>query len=528
MRRCAQSAIDACGLTPALDKPAGGRREDFGTRLEHLDWIDEFVDSVRPYVRVRPEDKVLIKMPTEVFQLNPSGIELLDRVLHGERMRDVAPSVGAGKHPDRILEIHAFFCDVRDLLRNHLGDGEGRLATHVTRFDGSFTRYPVLGEIAITYRCNLACTFCYAGCGTGDATPGNPAREKHRNRWKFWRACRKPRRDPIQGEMTRDEVMRVIDQLAEVGKVPSVSFTGGECTLRPELPDFIARAREQRMRVNIITNGIRCADASYVDTLVRSELTSAQVSLEGPTAEVHDRLTQQPGSLAKTIRGIEVLRDAGLHVHTNTTICDENVNHLTAIIDLAHGLGLPHVSINQLIPTGTPRLARHRRTEVSYSTVGKYLIQAKRHAERVGIGFHWYSPTPFCLFNPIAFGLGNKGCAACDGLVHVSPAGDVLPCSSFARGVGNVLDEGLEKIWFGKDARYYKKKRQAPAICRLCRHFALCQGACTLYWSEMGHRELYRATAKRVFNRLAGRFRRPSRPAAMSEEAHADGCQRTA
>ena len=130
----------------------------------------------------------------------------------------------------------------------------------------------------------------------------------------------------------------------------------------------------------------------------------------------------------------------------------------------------------------------------------------RQHAERVGIEFHWYSPTPFCIFNPIAHGLGNKGCAACDGLVHVSPSGEVLPCSSFARGVGNLLNEGFEKVWFGKDAQYYKQKRQAHTLCRTCEHFALCQGACTLYWSGMGYGELYAANNHRVVGRVGQRF----------------------
>ena len=298
-------------------------------------------------------------------------------------------------------------------------------------------------------------------------------------------------------ELTTEEVMRVIDQIAEVGKVPSVSFTGGECTLRPELAQFVARARSHGMRVNIITNGLLCASRRYVDTLAAAGLTSAQVSLEGPTAEVHEKLTQRPGSFGKTVRGIENLRAAGLHVHTNTTICEENADHVTGIVDLARALGLPHVSMNHIIPTGTPNLARHQHTKVSYMKIGHHVMRAKCHAERVGIDFHWYSPTPFCIFNPIAHGLGNQGCAACDGLLHVSPSGEVLPCSSFARGVGSLLDDGFENVWFGKDAQYYKQKRQAHPICQRCEHFKLCQGACTLYWSSMGYGELYEAKRKR-------------------------------
>ncbi|MGI9429820.1 MAG: radical SAM protein, partial [Bythopirellula sp.] len=485
--------------------------EEFGQKLEHLDWIDEFVDNVRPYIRVRPDDGVLIKMPTEVFQLNRSGLTMLERALEGEKIRQIALSQDVVNHSERIYQIHTFFCDVRDLLANRLGDGRGRPATNSTPFEGSFTRFPVLSEIAVTYRCNLACTFCYAGCGTPDASPGNMALEKHRNWWKFWRQTRwwrtrNAERDPVAEEMSADEVLRVIDQIAQVGKVPSVSFTGGECTLRPELPLFIRHARENGMRVNIITNGITSASQAYVDKLVRAGLTSAQVSLEGPNAEVHESLTQRPGSFAKTVRGIKNLRDAGLHVHTNTTICEENADHLNGILDLAKSLELPHVSMNHIIPTGTPRLARHEQIKVSYTKIGDYVMRTKHYADQIGIEFHWYSPTPFCIFNPIAHGLGNKGCAACDGLVHVSPSGEVLPCSSFARGVGNVLEAGLSEVWFGKDAQYYKKKRQAHPICKTCEHFELCQGACTLYWSGMGYGELYKANRKRLVDRLKGWF----------------------
>jgi len=485
------------------------RRQQYGTQLEHLDWIDPFVAQVRPYVRVRPEDGVLIRMPTDVFELNRSGLALLERAIRGEPIRQIAQSVGGQAHPERIGQIHAFFCDVRDLVANRLGDGHQRRATNVSRYEGSFTRFPVLSEIAVTYRCNLACTFCYAGCGTPDASPGNEAVEQYRGRWKIWRRWawwqrRHPSRDPVREEMSAEEVLRVIDQIALAGKVPSVSFTGGECTLRPELARFIARARSRGMRVNIITNGLLCSSRCYVDTLKAAGLTSAQVSLEGPTAEVHEKLTQRRGSFRKTIRGIENLRDAGLHVHTNTTICEENAEHVIGIVDLARALELPHVSMNHIIPTGTPTLARHQHTKVSYTKIGSHVMRAKQHADRIGIGFHWYSPTPFCIFNPIAHGLGNKGCAACDGLLHVSPSGEVLPCSSFARGVGNLLEDGFENVWFGKDAQYYKQKRQAHPICRSCEHFELCQGACTLYWSNMGHGELYEANR----HRLAGRFAR--------------------
>lgn len=504
--------------TAAGNRDTPQRDDAFGTRVADLAWIDEWAANVRPYVRVRVEDGVLIKLPMEVHKINAAGLKWLQRVLGGTPLATLAAEHELATHPERVVQIHRFFCDVRDLLANRLGDGSGRTATRVTRFEGSFTTYPVLSELALTYRCNQACSFCYAGCGTADAKPGNGPRERHPRR--FGRDLRPaPTRDPIKDELTTAEARTVIDEIALVGRVPSISFTGGEATLRPDLPELVAHARSRKMRVNLITNGVRCADRSYVDELAAAGLTSAQVSIAGPTAAVHESLAQRPGAFAKAMQGIRNLRAAGLHVHTNTTICNENVDHLLGMVDLARDLELPHLSMNHIIPTGTPNLARHAHIRISYTRIGEHILRVKRHAETRGIDFHWYSPTPFCIFNPIAHGLGNKGCAACDGLLHVSPSGEVLPCSSFAGGVGNLLAEGFDAVWFGPAAQWYKRKRMAHPLCRTCPHFTLCQGACTLYWSALGYRELHRAYARLQWQRL---HHQPA--AATSEDRHGRPC----
>jgi radical SAM protein with 4Fe4S-binding SPASM domain len=104
----------------------------------------------------------------------------------------------------------------------------------------------------------------------------------------------------------------------------------------------------------------------------------------------------------------------------------------------------------------------------------------------------WYSPLPLCLFNTIAHGLGNRGCAAADGLLHVGPAGDVLPCSSFPPGesLGNLLHQGFEEVWQSDGARFFREKRMMPPDCRGCADADACQGACVLYWRAAGLDEL--------------------------------------
>ncbi len=434
----------------------------FGESLADLGWIDEFAERIRPYVRVRAEDGVLIQMPLTVTKLNDTGVRLLARSLEGVSIETIAREAGACGHPERLHSIHSFFCDVRDLLSGRLGDGSGRQATRMSRFTGSETTLPVLSEIALTYRCNLSCSFCYADCGAERA----------------------------MAEMSTAEVIRVLGMLADDAKVPSVSFTGGEATLRKDLPELIVAAKDREMRVNLITNGIRLASRSLVRKLKTAGLDSAQVSVEGPEAAVHDALTGHAGSFERTLTGLRNLRDEGIKVHTHTTISKPNVNRLLEMVDLAIAHDLPRLSMNLIIPTGTPNRPEHRGLFVSYSEVGPPAIAVRDYAIDRGIEFHWYSPTPFCIFNPVAKGLGNKGCAACDGLIHVNPAGDVLPCSSYDRPVGNLLTDGFASVWSGRRAVFHREKRHAPASCPDCEDFALCQGACPLYWDARGTAEL--------------------------------------
>ncbi|HTP60097.1 MAG TPA: SPASM domain-containing protein, partial [Spirochaetia bacterium] len=95
-----------------------------------------------------------------------------------------------------------------------------------------------------------------------------------------------------------------------------------------------------------------------------------------------------------------------------------------------------------------------------------------------------------CHYNTIARGLGNKSCAAMDGLLSVSPIGDVLPCSSYPQAMGNLLETPFRDIWFSERAAWFKNKRYAPSACGGCESFTACQAACPLYWKWAGTAEV--------------------------------------
>jgi radical SAM protein with 4Fe4S-binding SPASM domain len=144
-----------------------------------------------------------------------------------------------------------------------------------------------------------------------------------------------------------------------------------------------------------------------------------------------------------------------------------------------------------VIPAGASR-DEDDEVNLRYEEMPPLLDDIRAEAERAGVAFMWYSPTPICIYNPIPRALGNKGCSACDGLLSVSPAGDVLPCSSWPEPVGNILSEGFDGIWQSTRGQWLRAKSFADDLCASCGDFAACQGACPLYWRHFGRDELER------------------------------------
>jgi radical SAM protein with 4Fe4S-binding SPASM domain len=337
-----------------------------------------------------------------------------------------------------------------------LKDREGAApAVRKTPFGSHVRELPVLSEIALTYRCQNRCTFCYASA---------------------------PERGREVPEMTTKQVRGILDVIVDDARVPTVSFTGGEPTLRPDLPELIAYAKGRRMRTNLITNGRRCGATGYVDKLAAAGLDSAQVSLEAADPAVHDAVVGRPGAWQSTVRGIRHLKAAGIHVHTNTTINRLNRDDLIDLVDFLAEMEQPYLSMNMVIRTGDAVGSM----EIGYEEIGDLVVPLKERANQHGMRFVWYSPVPLCLFNPVAHGLGSQSCSAADGLLSIAPDGSVLPCSSFEQGVGNLLHEPFDVVWNRRAAKYWRKKEFLPPGCRECDLANLCCGACPLYWDERG------------------------------------------
>ena len=305
---------------------------------------------------------------------------------------------------------------------------------------------PYRMDLAVTYRCNNNCSHCYNA---------------------------RPRAYP---ELDTAAWKQVLDQLWAVG-IPHVVFTGGEPTLRPDLPELIAHAEHNGQITGINTNGRRLKDAAYLQSLVDAGLDHVQITLESHDPAVHDRMVAAPGAWLETTAGLKNALASRLYVMTNTTLLTHNYASLPATLDYLAQAGVPTIGLNALIYSGRGATVG---TGLPEEQLTPLLEVARRHTERTGQRLIWYTPTQYCHFDPMQLELGIKGCTAALYNMCVEPDGAVLPCQSYYQSLGNLLTDPWERIWNHELAVSLRERRGLPAECGGCALVAECGGGCPL------------------------------------------------
>lgn len=269
----------------------------------------------------------------------------------------------------------------------------------------------------VTYVCNNHCTFC--AVGTRTQIDGHPTR-------------------------LREQLARY-----RARGVTMVDFDGGEPTLNPELVELVRHARRLGYtRVNVTTNGRRCAYEGYAAALVNSGLTTLLFSVHGPDARIHAQQVGVAEAFEQTIEGIRHcvrLAPRGVELGMNITLTKGNVAHLPAMGELAWGLGLAWMNVQFLTPFG--RATRHVAPDTADAAARTHaLIEAYRGRMKIQV-----INLPFC-FMP-----GDED--------HLE--GDLAKLSRHMAFVNN------ETVNL---AAYLAERRTPRPVCKSCPHACFCGG----------------------------------------------------
>ena len=309
---------------------------------------------------------------------------------------------------------------------------------------------PYRMDLAITYRCNNDCAHCY-----NDRERDFP-------------------------ELTTEAWKGILDRLWDLG-VPHIVFTGGEATLRHDLPELIAHAEANGQITGLNTNARRLTDEKYVQQLVDAGLDHVQITVESYDGDVHDQMMRANGAHKQTIKGLKNVLASPLYVMTNTTMLRTNVDTIPATLDFLAELGVPTIGLNALIYSGNGLTVG---TGLAESELQPILDIAIQKTEAHGQKLIWYTPTQYCQFDPTQQNLGVKGCTAALYSMCIESNGDVLPCQSYYTSLGSMLDNDWDSIWNHELAVRLRERQGLPAKCDSCGLLAECGGGCPLKFEQ--------------------------------------------
>ncbi|MEM2842197.1 MAG: radical SAM protein [Thermoproteota archaeon] len=176
---------------------------------------------------------------------------------------------------------------------------------------------PLRAHIDLTYRCNLKCIHCYQD-------------------------------SPAENELSTDELLNIIDQLAQEGCL-EISFTGGEPLIRGDFTKIAEYAREKGHAITVQTNGTLIDEKMAIK--LKELNADAYVSLYGVTARTHERITLIPGSFSKTMQGIKLLKRAGVKVHVSTVVMRQNVMEVKDLSKMCREMDIEFEPSPLLLPT---------------------------------------------------------------------------------------------------------------------------------------------------------------------------------
>ena len=292
----------------------------------------------------------------------------------------------------------------------------------------------------ITHRCNLQCVHCLSGS-----------------------------RHEAPGELSFDECRGIVDQLAAL-KVFEINFGGGEPLLKDFFLPLLRYIHEKGIVTCISTNGTVLTDEA-VALFRGNPLVNVQVSLDGATPEVNDRIRGE-GTFPRIIRGIERLAGKDIPLSINTVVTSRNFRQLGRLKEMAAAYGAS-LRVSRFRPSG--------RARESWEALKLGPAQLRELSD-------WLNADPSVLTGDSFFSISQGGrrqmgldmCGACKMTACIDPSGDVYPCAFLQepefRG-GNLKQTSFKEIWDSSAAFKYFRRLE-PRSCRACPRFDKCRGGC--------------------------------------------------
>ena len=222
----------------------------------------------------------------------------------------------------------------------------------------------------------------------------------------------------VDRELTTEEWQIIMDKAWAVG-IPHITFTGGEPTLREDLPALIAHAEKIGQVTGLLSDGLKLADKEYLHTLLQTGLDHLLFILD----------PDNPASW----KALEIIIPEDLYTTVHLTVTPQNVNRADSYLEKLTKLEVKSISLG-----------------ASDASLHETLHALHNKASSLGMTLRWDLPVPYSAENPVAHETieDEVQTGAGKAWLYVEPDGDVLPTQGEADHIlGNILKDPWETIY---------------------------------------------------------------------------------
>ena len=268
-------------------------------------------------------------------------------------------------------------------------------------------------------------------------------------------------------------------------RIGRVSLTGGEPLFAPQklhlLLDYFEHSPNFAW-IGILTNGT-LLDAALARDLKRyNKLKEVQVSLDGATAETHD-FVRSPGSFVRALNGIEQLRINGFSVAVMFTLTRNNHHEALSIIDLADAVGCTSITVERVISSGQAAGQNFDLFPEEIRNIYESIAAKKKSLNgHSNIKIRTARPL-WCLVD------GEQGGVCIAGLtgLTIMQDGTALACRRLPLPLGNLIRDGLFKIWYTSPILWdLRRKNRMNQQCLACHFLNKCGGCRAAAYAATG------------------------------------------
>ena len=325
--------------------------------------------------------------------------------------------------------------------------------------------YPLQVSWKLTSLCNLRCKHCFY----------YTEKEKYFNN---------------KYDLTEDEAMNIAKTLVEDINVISFTLTGGEVLLCKYFEKLLKYLKSKNVCINIITNGTLINEkfASLFHSLLNFKYDAIQISLEGVTADVHNKI-RGAGAFEKTCRGLKILSAYNIPMKIVTAVTSQNIHQIEYLAEFCKKYNVQSIALNRYKALSQeqnyliPDLAR---LFEEYAKLIKKLDNIKLDRNF----FYVYDFLEFeygkYLFEtqkpPAKFGK-NKLChthskchLAANGKLYLCPSSE---CAELC--LGDLRTDNFDKIWQNRfNNPLYQPRFVTEEPCAECKYQKWCRCGCAV------------------------------------------------